>query len=92
MVPYASFAGPDVAADTNWVAKFAAAKPGGLTLLTQHYYAGASHVSLADLMRSSQHVVPLLKNLRSISGKSGLAYRIVEANSIFNGGQPGGSD
>ena len=95
-VPYARFAGPDTTTDLNWVAKFAAAKPSGLTLLTQHYYAdgpaGASHVTLANLMRSSQQAVRLLENLRSISGKFGLRYRIVEANSIYNGGQAGVSD
>jgi hypothetical protein len=95
-VPSASFAGPDVATNTDWVAKFAAAKPRGLTLLTRHYYAdgpaGASNITLANLVRSSQRVVPLLKSLRSISGKSGLPFRIVEANSIFNEGQPGVSD
>jgi hypothetical protein len=42
--------------------------------------------------RSSGQVRPILERLRSISNRSGLPYRIVEANSIFNEGQPGASD
>ena len=95
-VPNARFAGPDVTAGSDWVNRFAAAKPHGLTLLTQHYYAdgpaGAQHVTLANLMRSSARAVPVLERLRSISREYGLPYRIVEANSVFNEGQPGASD
>lgn len=95
-VPNARFAGPDVTAGSDWITRFAAAKPHGLTLLTQHYYAdgpaGAPHVTLANLMRSSPRAEPLLERLRSMSREYGLPYRIVEANSVFDEGQPGVSD
>ena len=95
-VPNARFAGPDVTTGSDWMNRFAAVKPHGLTLLTQHYYAdgpaGAWHVTLANLMRSSARAVPLLGRLRLISREYGLPYRIVEANSVFNEGQPGVSD
>jgi len=95
-VPDARFAGPDVAGTTDWVAALAETKPEGLVLLTLHYYAdgpaGAPHVSLAKLLRSGANIVPTLEALARDSRTFGLPYRIAEANSIFNEGQPGVSD
>jgi hypothetical protein len=66
-VPDARFAGPDVAAETDWVAAFAEDHPEGLVLLTSHYYAdgpaGAPHVTLAKLLRSDGNIVPVLEKL-----------------------------
>jgi hypothetical protein len=66
-VPQARFAGPDVAAATDWVGTLAAAHPAGLVLLTRHYYAdgpaGAPHVTLAGLLRSDGQIVPVLEKL-----------------------------
>ena len=54
-VPEAAFAGPDVAAATDWVPAFAAAAPPGLVLLTRHHYAegpaGDPRVTLPPLER-----------------------------------------
>ncbi len=95
-VPDARFAGPDVAMETGWVDTLVQSHPTGLVLLTRHYYAdgpaGASHVSLAKLLRSQQQIVPVLDALVRASRSSGLPYRIVEANSIYNEGEPGVSD
>jgi hypothetical protein len=95
-VPGALFAGPDVSSATDWVASFAKAMPEGLVLLTHHYYAegpaGAPHVSLPKLLRSSQQLRPLLERLAQYSRTYRLPYRITETNSVYNEGQPGVSD
>jgi hypothetical protein len=95
-VPDARFAGPDTAAETDWVAAFAEQRPTGLVLLTHHYYAdgpaGAPHVSLAKLLRSGVQVQPVLDQLGRYGRIYGLPYRIVEANSVYDEGQPGVSD
>jgi hypothetical protein len=95
-LPYAPFAGPDVAAETGWVGAFAASRPPGLVLLTRHYYAdgpaGAPHVSLAKLLHSDQQIEPTLQELARLSRLYSLPFRIAEANSIYNEGQPGVSN
>jgi hypothetical protein len=95
-VPDARFAGPDVASATDWVAAFAAARPAGLALLTRHYYAdgpaGAPHVTLANLLRSRGQVMPMLEELARYGRAYQLPWRIAEANSIYDEGQPGVSD
>jgi hypothetical protein len=95
-VPDARFAGPDVAMETGWVDALAADHPAGLMLLTRHYYAdgpaGAPQLSVAKLLQSEQQIVPVLDTLARASRAYGLPVRIVEANSIYNEGQPGVSD
>jgi hypothetical protein len=94
-VPAASFAGPDVSSATDWVAAFAQTIPEGLVLLTHHYYAdgpaGARHVSLPKLLQSNGQIRPLLE-LAQYSRTYRLPYRITEANSVYDEGQPGVSD
>lgn len=95
-VPAARFAGPDVAMETGWVGALAATHPAGLVLLTRHYYAdgpaGASHLSVPKLLQSDQQMAPVLYALARAGRTYGLPFRIVEANSIYNEGQPGMSD
>jgi hypothetical protein len=95
-VPDASFAGPDVAAATDWVPAFAAAAPPGLVLLTRHYYAegpaGDPRVTLPRLLQSSGEIEAILRRLADASRAARLPYRIAEANSVFNEGEPGVSD
>ena len=95
-VPGVLFAGPDVSGTTDWVAAFAEVMSEGLVLLTHHYYAdgpaGAPHVSLPKLLQSSRQLPPLLERLAQYSRRYRLPYRIVEANSIYDEGQPGVSD
>jgi hypothetical protein len=95
-VPDAKFAGPDVAAATEWVPAFAAAAPPGLVLLTRHYYAdgpaGDPRVSLPRLLRSSEAIEPILRQLGDVSRAARLPYRLAETNSVFNEGEPGVSD
>jgi hypothetical protein len=95
-VPDARFAGPDVAAETGWVAPFADAAPAGLVMLTRHYYADgpASNpaVTLAKLMRSPGQIAPVLAEMESIGTAHRLPWRIAETNSVYAGGRPGVSD
>jgi hypothetical protein len=92
----ARFAGPDVAMETGWVGALAATHPAGLVLLTRHYYADgpadAPHLSVPKLLQSDQQIVPVLDALARAGRTYGLPFRIVEANSIYNEGQPGVSD
>jgi hypothetical protein len=95
-LPTASFAGPDIIAEPSWIRPFIEAAGDALILVTRHYYAdgpaGAPHVSLARLLRSAPQAETMLNEMRSISESYRLPFRIAEANSIFNEGQPGVSD
>jgi hypothetical protein len=95
-LPQAPFAGPDVAAETDWVAPFAQAAADGVVLLTRHYYADGPapdpKVTLPRLMRSAGQIERILATLERVSGRFRVPYRIVETNSVFQGGRPGVSD
>lgn len=95
-LPDAPFAGPDVAAETAWVAPFADAAPAGLVMLTRHYYADgpASNpaVTLGKLMRSAGQTAPILAEMAAIGTTHRLPWRIAETNSVYAGGRPGVSD
>jgi hypothetical protein len=95
-VPKVPFAGPDVAAETGWIAPFAAATRGHVVLLTRHYYAdgpaGDPRVTIDRLLHSSGRLTPTLAELKSLSETYRLPYRIAEANSVFSGGRHGVSD
>ncbi len=95
-VPDARFAGPDVAAETRWIAPFADAAAPGVVMLTRHYYADgpASNpaVTLARLMRSAGRIAPTLAELAAIGTAHRLPWRIAETNSVYAGGRPRVSD
>jgi hypothetical protein len=95
-VPGARFAGPDVAAETEWIAPFADIAATDLVMLTRHYYADgpASNpaVTLGKLMRSAGQIAPVLTELAAIGTAHALPWRIAETNSVFAGGRPGVSD
>jgi len=95
-VPDARFAGPDVAAETDWIAPFADTKPENLVLLTRHYYAAGPAsdpgVTLPKLLGSAAQIEPVLRKLENFSRTYRLPYRIAETNSVYAGGRPGVSD
>jgi hypothetical protein len=80
-VPDAPFAGPDVAAETGWIAPFADAAP-----------ASNPAVTLTKLMRSADQIVPVLAEMAAIGTAHRLPWRIAETNSVYAGGRPGVSD
>jgi hypothetical protein len=96
VVPDARFAGPDVAAETEWIAPFTEAASANLVMLTRHYYADgpASNpaVTLGKLMRSAGQVAPVLSEMAAIGAAHRLPWRIAETNFVFAGGRPGVSD
>jgi hypothetical protein len=95
-VPDARFAGPDVAAETEWIAPFADVAATDLVTLTRHYYADgpASNpaVTLGKLMRSAGQIAPVLTEMAAIGTAHQLPWRIAETNSVYAGGRPGVSD
>jgi len=95
-VPNAPFAGPAVAAETDWIAPFADTKPENLVLLTRHYYAAGPAsdpgVTLPKLLGSAAQIEPVLRKLENFSRTYRLPYRIAETNSVYAGGRPGVSD
>jgi hypothetical protein len=95
-VPHARFAGPDVAAETDWVASFADTKPANLALLTRHYYAAGPAtdpaVTLPKVLGSVGQIDSVLRRLESYSLIYRLPYRIAETNSVYAGGRAGVSD
>jgi len=96
VVPDARFAGPDVAAETGWIAPFADAAAPGLVMLTRHYYADgpASNpaVTLRKLVRSAGQIAPVLAEMAAIGTAHRLPWRIAETNSVYAGGRPRVSD
>jgi hypothetical protein len=95
-VPDARFAGPDVAAETDWIPAFADTRPKNLVLLTRHYYtAGPAtdpRVTLPKLLGSAGQIEPVLRKLEGFGRTYRLPYRIAETNSVYAGGRSGVSD
>ena len=93
-IPEAPLAGPDAAAATDWVVRFAGDEGTRIKLLTHHYYReGQGPDSTIDkLLHTDPKLAPLLANLKAASRASRLTYRICETNSFSGGGRPGVSD
>lgn len=96
VVPGASFAGPDVAGHTEWVAEFAKHAAPDVKLLTHHYYAEGPPQSPAstihNLLYPDPKLAKMLSRMHAISRASRIPFRICETNSCFGGGKPGVSD
>src|SRR6266849_5747336 len=95
-VPDARFAGPAVAAETDWIPPFAEARHEHLVLLTRHYYAAGPAadpgVNLPKLLGSAAQIEPVLRQLEAFGRTYRLPYRIAETNSVYAGGRSGVSD
>jgi hypothetical protein len=91
-----AFAGPDVAAATDWVTKFANDEGKGARLLTQHYYATGPpdnpNATIPNLLKTDDGFLKMTVQLQAASRAAGVPYRLVEVNSCFGGGKPGMSD
>jgi len=95
-VPHAPFAGPDVAANTDWARQFAERAKGDAVLLTSHYYAMGppenTKMNAQRLLRRDPRLVSDVPMLVSTAKAAGMRYRMAEGNSCFHGGKPGTSD
>jgi len=95
-VPHAPFAGPDVAANTNWARQFAERAKGDAVLLTSHYYAMGppedTKMNANRLLSRDPRLVRDVPLLVAAAKAAGMPYRMAEANSCFHGGKSGVSD
>jgi len=93
-IPDITFAGPDVAGATDWVAKFASDEGKDTRLLTHHYYREGENPTstIEKLLHTDPKLGPILAAMRTASRSRGLPYRICETNSFSGGGKPGVSD
>jgi hypothetical protein len=91
-VPHAPFAGPDVAANTDWARQFAERAKGDAVLLTSHYYAmgppESTKMNAHRLLRRDSRLVHEVPILVAAAKAAGMGYRMAEGNSCFHGGKP----
>lgn len=91
-VPHAPFAGPDVAANTDWARQFAERAKGDAVLLTSHYYAMGppenTKMNAQRLLRRDPRLVREVPLLVAAAKAAGMPYRMAESNSCFHGGKP----
>jgi len=95
-VPDASFAGPDVAYNTDWITAFAGAEHNNVKLLDAHYYltgpATSPYINYQTLLAYNPKLQGVLNIIKEQSVKYNLPYRISESNNVYGGGKPGTSD
>ena len=95
-VPSAKFAGPDVAEDLTWVAKFAEVAPASVAMLTGHRYAEGPpsdpSVTLEKLLAPDPAFVRRMKETEKIARASHIPFAMTETNSCFKAGKEGVSD
>ena len=99
-VPDAKFGGPDVGANSSWIAQFiapAAQKLGSrLVAVSGHYYAEGPpddpKVTTERLLRTDPKVGQSAQATSDLAAQNQLVYRMTEGNSCYRGGKPGMSD
>ncbi|HYM32513.1 MAG TPA: hypothetical protein VEU47_14505 [Candidatus Cybelea sp.] len=95
-VPDARFAGPDVAARIDWLKPFAEDAAKDLAMLTYHYYdegpAEDPKVSIARLLAPDPAFARGLEEMSKLARGYRLPFRLIETNSVYNGGRFGVSD
>lgn len=101
-VPGARFAGPDISNKLPYLTAFAeeAPKHKDVILLTGHYYAmgpaGNAAATIDNLLAPDPKLTTLKRRdlhvIEEAREAAHLPYRVSEANSCWNGGQPGVSD
>ncbi len=95
-VPRAPFAGPDTAANDEWLARFAQEQRHDVTFLSAHYYAEGPptdpSMTIPRLLGSSAELDAELQAAAAASRDTGLPFRMTETNSCYGGGKAGVSD
>ena len=93
-VPGARLAGPDVASDSGWIARFAGHAP--IVGLTGHYYAMGPpddpRVNIERLLGPDPGPAARVARIAQIADRAHLPFRMAEGNSCYRGGKPGMSD
>ena len=96
VVPQASFAGPDVADNTQWMSSFAGSEAKTINLVDGHYYrtgpASNTAITYQSLLAPATKLPAYLQALNQASLTAMVPYRISECNSVYDGGKAGVSD
>jgi hypothetical protein len=95
--PSAPFAGPDVAQNLDWIARYAERARGQALFASGHFYAmGPASDPAMNAERLLAPANPKLDQqmaaVAAMTSKTGMRFRLTEANSCFGGGEPGVSD
>lgn len=93
----APFAGPDVAQNLDWMARFAERAHGDAQFASGHYYAmGPASDPAMNVERllatSNLKFDQQMAAVATMTERTGMRFRLTEANSCFGGGKPGVSD
>jgi hypothetical protein len=95
--PHAPFAGPDVAQNLDWMARYAERARGDALFASGHFYAmGPASDPAMNAERLLAPANPKLEEqmaaVAAMTARTGMRFRLTEANSCFGGGKPGVSD
>ena len=96
-VPNAPFAGPDVALNLGWLARFAERARGDALFCSGHYYGmgPASDPRMGAhrlLANGNEKLTQEMAAVKRIVAQTGMRFRMTEGNSCFGGGKAGVSD
>ncbi|MBL4675404.1 MAG: hypothetical protein JKY70_04245 [Mucilaginibacter sp.] len=95
-LPTATFAGPDIGSNLNYIKSFLSDYKDKVPFFDCHYYntGPASSPAITDqtILASDINLDGFLKELHSLSTAYHLPYRISECNSVYDGGKAGVSD
>ncbi len=96
-VPNAPFAGPDVAINLEWLARFAELARGDALFCSAHYYGmGPASDPRMDarklLTNGNDKLAQEMAAVKQIATRTGMRFRMTEGNSCFGGGKAGVSD
>ncbi len=95
-VPNAPFAGPDTAANNEWLVPFAKQFKGEIAFLSHHYYAEGPptdpSMTIERLLNPNPHLQAEFETMAQAKADFGLPFRLAETNSCYQGGKRGVSD
>ena len=95
-VPQATFAGPDVAYNNNWITLFAENENTNVKLIDGHYYltgpATDPTITWQTILTFNAKLEWYLQPIKAEADKFNLPYRITESNNVYGGGKAGVSD
>src|SRR4051812_31122658 len=95
VLPGARFAGPDLAASPDWMARFAHDEGGDIALLTAHHYVTGQDkpdATQGTLLAEDKKYQSALATYRQASDAAGKPWRMCETNSFYGGGKDGVSN
>lgn len=95
-LPRVAVAGPDTAANQEWVKQFVNDTPKEIVLVTSHYYPLGPptdpNMTIDRLLHPGAHYDHACGKAIETAKAAGLPFRMAEGNSCYNAGKPGVSD